>query len=149
VPLLAFGGTSLLAFMEALRFTTSAWVGHASIAAIVQANPAKADRKIVGCIAFSSLIRLSRFANTAILHLFRCLSKALCRDIFAQSMPPLMRTAGFRFSPIVTRKCPQSARYSSETGKRRFASDCVVGPGAVTQTSIVNGLRVKSALTAH
>jgi hypothetical protein len=25
----------------------------------------------------------------------------------------------------------------------------MVGPGAVTQTSIVNGLRVKSALTAH
>ena len=26
------------------------------------------------------------------------------------------------------RKCPQSAGYSSETGKRRFASDCVVVP---------------------
>ena len=25
------------------------------------------------------------------------------------------------------RKCPQIAGYSSETGKRRFASDCVVG----------------------
>jgi hypothetical protein len=26
------------------------------------------------------------------------------------------------------RKCPQIAGYSSETGKHRFASDCVVGP---------------------
>jgi len=32
VPLLEFGGTSLVAFMEALRFTTSAIAGHASIA---------------------------------------------------------------------------------------------------------------------
>src|SRR5262249_36723081 len=29
------------------------------------------------------------------------------------------------------RKCPQTAGFSSETGKRRFASDCVVGPGGV------------------
>ena len=63
VPLLAFGGTSLLAFMEAWRFITSAWAGHASTAAIAQANPAKADRKIVGCIALSSLIGLSRFVK--------------------------------------------------------------------------------------
>src|SRR5436309_14772455 len=29
------------------------------------------------------------------------------------------------------RKRPQIAGYLSETGKRRFASDCVVGPGEV------------------
>jgi hypothetical protein len=28
-------------------------------------------------------------------------------------------------------KCPQTAGFSSETGKRRFASDCVVGPGGL------------------
>ena len=33
--------------------------------------------------------------------------------------------------------------------KSPVACDWVVGPGAVTQTSVVNGLRVKSALTAH
>ena len=41
------------------------------------------------------------------------------------------------------RKCRQIAGYSSETGKHRFASDCVVGPGVVTQANLVNGLRVK------
>jgi hypothetical protein len=41
------------------------------------------------------------------------------------------------------RKCPQIAGYSSETGKHRFASDCVVGPGVVTHANLVNGLRVK------
>src|SRR2546430_17553669 len=29
------------------------------------------------------------------------------------------------------RECPQIAGYSSETGKHRFASDCVVGPGGL------------------
>jgi hypothetical protein len=37
----------------------------------------------------------------------------------------------------------QIVGYSSETGKRRFASDCVVGPGDVAPASIINGLRVK------
>jgi hypothetical protein len=41
------------------------------------------------------------------------------------------------------RKRPQIAGYSSETGKHRFASDCVVGPGVVTHANLVNGLRVK------
>jgi hypothetical protein len=30
-----------------------------------------------------------------------------------------------------SRKCPRSAGYLSETGKRRFVSECVVGPGEV------------------
>jgi hypothetical protein len=62
--LLEFGGTSLLAFMEALRFTASAFAGHASATATVQANPVKADRKIVGCIAFSSLIQMVTASRT-------------------------------------------------------------------------------------
>ncbi len=32
---------------------------------------------------------------------------------------------------LESRKSPQIAGYSSETGKRRFASDCVVGPGGL------------------
>ena len=41
---------------------------------------------------------------------------------------PAAETARPVFEP---RKCPQIAGYSSETGKRRFASDCVVGPGGL------------------
>jgi hypothetical protein len=36
------------------------------------------------------------------------------------------------------RKCPQSAGYSSESGKRRFASDCVVGPEGLKPSTIAN-----------
>jgi hypothetical protein len=59
VPLLEFFGTSLLAFIEVLRFTTSAFTGHASETAVAQANPANAGRETIKCIAFSSLTRPS------------------------------------------------------------------------------------------
>jgi hypothetical protein len=52
VPLLEFGGTSLVAFMEDLRFTTSAIAGHASAIAALAANPVKVDRKLLGRIGF-------------------------------------------------------------------------------------------------
>jgi Protein of unknown function (DUF2924) len=45
------------------------------------------------------------------------------------------------------RKCPQIARYSSETGKRRFASDCVVGPGVVPRHGDFNNLDCQTGLT--
>jgi hypothetical protein len=46
------------------------------------------------------------------------------------------------------RKCPQIAGYSSETGKYRFASDCVVGPGVVPRRSNFNSLDCQMALSA-
>ena len=64
------------------------------------------------------------------------------RDAPAERKNPRYRDLCRRQRPHVPhlnpRKCPQIAGYSSETRKRRFASDCVVGPGA--QSSSMNYL---------
>src|SRR5260221_4238172 len=41
---------------------------------------------------------------------------------------PAAETAPPAFEPA---KCPQMAGYAAETRKRRFASDCMVGPGGL------------------
>jgi hypothetical protein len=51
---------------------------------------------------------------------------------------PAAETARPVFEPG---KRPYFAGYSSETRKRRFASDCVVGPGEVLGASAFNGLQ--------
>jgi hypothetical protein len=43
---------------------------------------------------------------------------------------------------------PEGAHYSSETRKRRFVSECVVGPGVVPRQSDFNNLDCQTALSA-
>jgi hypothetical protein len=52
LPLLDVGGTSLLAFIAALRLTTSACTGHANETAVAQHKPKNADRRPIECIVF-------------------------------------------------------------------------------------------------
>ena len=47
------------------------------------------------------------------------------------------------------RKSPQIAGYSSETWKRRFVSECVVGPGDLPRSNDFNALRCLTALSGH